>query len=1343
MLRYIKKKEFLILLVLLFTISLAYAVDTDNRIYFSNLKNSDRLVTTDIFSITSDTQGFIWIGSGEGLFRYDGYNLVEVKDEGLPVRVVSLVADSDYGLWIGGNGLKYLDTRNFKFTLSALQDKVIRTMYNNGEFLWIGTESGLMQFNKESNETKLYNHTNSSLSNNIVRTIFKDNKGDLWVGTSDKLNVLEKGKQNFQSFDLKQDYKPEITYNHILDIKPFEGNNDSLLWVGTETGLCRFNKNNGQYQSYNIVNSNISNDAVKSIFWAEPGKLWLGTDFGLNLFNTKTGNMEVYLHQPDQKMSIVDNVIWTIFQDHAGIFWFGTSNGISRVGNDQNMFSYFPVRNNQNGQIIGDVVKEIIPVSEVDFWLGTNHGVLYYTLNEGTITSLNSEQKGLQNIGFNKIDALHIDDLNRLWIGSGGGIYIWDKSKPAMHKITSENENARSLKSNYINKFIRASDSTFWISIWQRGLYRVTGDFKTPEQLSIELAYDVNSDLIVPGNNKLWIVDNNRLFKIDLKTNEIIPIETVNEVIKNNYIRSIYYSSSGALWLGAENIFHKYMPTENRIITHKFESKQGVKILAFEEDALGNLWMSSQNAILKYDILNDETNIFVLGNEYLLNGFVPGCSAKTKDGKLIFGGNDGMMVFNPEDIVRDSYSPKLVISGLKLYNEDIWAGDIITKQNILENNITYLTKLEIPYDNRSFTLSFSSLHFGASEKNVYSYKLEGLDNEWHSLAGSNAVNYSGLSPGKYTFKVKGTNNDGVWQDNEAKIDIRILPPFWRRWYFIVTIVFLLSGIAVTILYFFFQKKKLARKVEEEQIEKRNIAALNQAKLQFFTNISHEFRTPLSLIVGPVKKLSGYSGLDDENRKLVRLINKNASRMLRLVNQLMDFRKISNSVSSIVKTENDVVQLARETFELFVENANEKGLHFTLVSNCNELDFEFDKAKMETILFNLLSNAFKFTSKGEISFELKLITAEEKAEKNILEIVVSDTGKGIAKEKLSNIFNRFYQADVQEQTETGTGIGLSLVKKFVELHKGNIEVNSALGKGTSFKIILPIDGEVLNLNLNEFKIEVAPKNKNTELTIAAESNVDSQDMPTVLIVEDNHEMASFIGDCLKSRYKVYTESNGLAGTEKAIELLPDLIISDVMMPLKSGTELCQELKSNVNTSHIPIILLTALDATENKKVGFSLGADDYITKPFDEELLLARISGILKNKELLWKKFQLEQTTDPKKLSIYTPDQKFLNDLMRIIEENIHERDLNASLLTTELGMSHSVVYKKLKTLTGQSIVDFMRDFKLKRAAQLISENGFSVTDACYKVGFSDRRYFSKIFKMKFGTSPSGYKKALN
>lgn len=1342
MLQYIKKKDFVILLLLLFTFSLANAVDTGNRIYFSNLKNSDRLVTTDIFSITSDTQGFIWIGSSEGLFRYDGYDLVEVKDNGLPVRVVSLVPDTDYGLWIGGNGLKYLDTRNFEFTLFALQDKLIRTMYNNGEFIWIGTESGLIQFNKETNETKLYNRTNSSLSNNIVRAIFKDNDGDLWVGTSDKLNVLKKGKQNFDSFDLKQNYKPDITYNHILDIKPFEGNNDSLLWVGTETGLCRFNKNNGQYQSYNVLNSKISNDAVKTIFWAEPGKLWLGTDFGLNLFDIETGNMEVYLHQPDQKMSIVDNVIWTIFQDNAGIFWFGTSNGISRVGNNQNKFSYFPVRNNRNGQIIGDVVKEIIPITEVDFWLGTNHGVSHYNLNKGIIESFNTEQIGLRKLGFNKIDALHTDDLNRLWIGSVGGIFIWDESKAAMHKITSENENARNMKSNYINKFIQASDSSFWISIWQRGLYRVNGNFKVPEQLFVEFAYDINTDLIVSGNNKLWLIDNNRLFNIDLKTNEISTIETVNEVIKKNYIHSIYYSSSGELWLGAEDVFHKYIPAENKLITHKIESKQGVKILALEEDVEKNLWMSSQNAILKYDILNDETNIFVLENEYLLNGFVPGCSAKTKGGKLIFGGNDGMMVFNPEEIVEDSYSPKLVISGLKLYNKDIWAGDNITKQNILENNITYLNKLEIPYDNRSFTLSFSSLHFGASEKNVYSYILEGLDNEWHSLAGGNAVNYSGLSPGKYTFKVIGTNNDGVWQNKEAKIDIRILPPLWQRWYFIAAIVFLLSGIAATILYFFIQKKKLARKVEEEQIEKRNIAALNLAKLQFFTNISHEFRTPLSLIVGPVKKLSGYSGLDDENRKLVSLINKNASRMLRLVNQLMDFRKISNSVSSIAKSENDLVQLAQETFELFVENANEKGLHFTLDSNCGELDFEFDKAKMETILFNLLSNAFKFTSEGKISFELKLITADETDEKNILEIVVSDTGKGIAEEKLANIFHRFYRSDEQEQSETGTGIGLNLVKEFVELHKGNIEVSSTLGKGTSFKIILPIDGEVLNYHLSEFKIEVAPNNKNTELTKVAESNFDSQETPTVLIVEDNLEMAAFIGDCLKSRYKVYIENNGLAGTEKAITILPDLIISDVMMPLKSGIELCRELKNNMNTSHIPIILLTALDATENKKAGFNTGADDYITKPFDEDLLLARIEGILKNRELLWKKFQLEQTTDPKKLSIHSPDQKFLNDLMRIIEENIHERDLNASLLTSELGMSHSVVYKKLKILTGQSIVDFVRDFKLKRAAQLISENSFSVTDACYKVGFSDRRYFTRLFKQKFGKSPSDFKKQL-
>jgi len=1329
-----RTNELLLFLLMLLNCHSIYGRQDNSRVYFSELKNATSLANTDIYSITMDNVGFVWIGTEDGLFKYDGYQLNQIRDIGM-LEITCIIPDSKGGLWLGGDGLKYFDTRtnNFK-NIDLKGNLVVRTLYDDGNYLWIGTESGLVRLNKEIEAIKLFTNKNSKLSNNIIRTIYKDKKENLWVGTSDRLNKLERKATTFVSYDLKRNYKPEIIYNHILDIEPYSEYCDSLLWVGTETGLCLFNIDNGTFIHYNEENSNISNNAIKCIHNTGIDKLWLGTDFGLYLFDIKSGNNEVYLHQPEKLMSITNNVIWTIYQDSGGILWFGTSNGLNRIITGQNRFEYLPVRTTINGFEIGEQVKDIVPLNNGSVWVGTNHGAYLYNFGEGIVESFSGERGGERNLGFDKIQAVHTDDLNRLWIGSVGGIFIWDNTLRRMFKITSENKNAKELKSNYINKFIQANDGSFWLSVWQNGFYRISGDFMDPEQLNIQLILEVNTDLIVAGEKYIWIIDNNKLLRFNPKYNKAEPVDVVNQIIDKDYIRSIYYSSSGKLWLGGENAIFEYHSGQNEIIRHEIESQQGIKILSIEEDVEGNLWMSSQNSILCFNIQERETQIYVLGNEFLLNGFISGCSAKISNGRILFGGNDGMIMFDPSEIEKNTYSPNLVISSFKIYDKDIKSGDTIHNNNILKQNITFLKKLEIPYDLRSFTISFSSLHLGSPEKNVYSYKLEGLDERWHTLTNSNEVTYSGLPPNRYTFRVKGTNNDGIWLDKEAKIDIQILPPLWRRWEFITGLGIIIFGILLTILHFFIQKRKLARKIEVEQAEKRNIALLNQAKIQFFTNVSHEFRTPLSLIVGPVKKLSQDRGLNEENKQLVNLISKNGTRMLHLVNQLMDFRKISSNVCSIIKSESDLILLTKESFELFVENSKEKGLIFIFQSNCESLKLKFDKQKIETVLFNLLSNAFKYTLKGKILLEVNLVQSEDI--KGPLEIIISDTGVGIEKEKLSHIFQRFYSSVGSVQNEMGTGIGLNIVKEYVELHNGNIKVASILGKGTSFKVTIPLENDPIEYKLGKFVIEVSPKIK------VPIDKFESQDRKVILVVEDNPEMATFISECLKSHYTVLVEYNGADGREKAEQLLPDLIISDIMMPLKSGTDLCNELKSDIKTSHIPVVLLTALQAVEQQKEGFDIGADDYILKPFNEELLLTRISGILRNRELLKKKFQLDQTINPKELSISTPDEDFLNAIMQNIEDNIQKRDLSAAFLSQELGMSHSFVYKKLKSLTGQSIVDFIRDFKLKRAAQLLSKHGFSVTDTCYEVGFSDRRYFTRIFKQKFGKSPSEYRREI-
>ena len=1331
---------------ILFTFFLFLLVDSilAQEIYFKN-PNYEMGGQRGISQVIQDQYGFIWIVGMEGLFRFDGNELYKIKSFSsrvLNFNDYSLLLGENDQLWVGTTqGLFYINLKTLKIqNIDLGTHSLVQNLYKGkGNTIWLGMKSGLIKLNSKSLNYTVFSKQNSGLTNNTVRAVYEDTKGTLWVGTENKLNILLKGASEFTNVDLKGTYKPQLRNNLILDIKPYSDSNDTLLWIGTETGLCLYNAINGNINFYRESNAGLSNEVVKAIYCTKNDDVWLGTDNGLNILNVKSGLSTSYLHNALNPTSIINDVIWDIFEDDAGIIWLSTSNGISKVIPEQGQFNFYMVKKTAESQPGGVQTYDILSVDGVNYWLATNGGVIHYNSKNREQKYFNTESGLFRQILINKVNTLHLDRLGRLWIGTVGGINLWNPEQNRMETISDENNQEEDAQRGYTSRFIESSNGKFYVSYWGKGLFEIKGDFSSLNNLQFQQIVDLNTNLIVSGNDYLWAIDNNKLYKIDPIKRDIIDINSVNKYSSTINFASLLFSNRGTVLIGAHNALLEYDEKKDSTIVHGLEGNKDISIFSLIEDDYGNIWGSTYSDILRLNIKTDQIETFNFGDIIPIGGFLSNSVNKAMNGDLAFGCNNGFVSFSPENMKINDYKPNVVISALKVDGRTIVPGETLYKNKKLDSLIPFTDEIHLDYKNNSFTLEFSSLHFGKKSGNIYSYKLEGYDSEWHTTSSDrNFVSYSNLLPKSYVFKLKGTNNEGVWQEQESKLGIRIMPPLWLRWYFIAAVLLLIIGIIITILYFFWQKRKLAREVLIEQAEKRNIAALNQAKLQFFTNISHEFRTPLSLIVGPVKKLTEGLGPNEESRQMVDLISKNANRMLRLVNQLMDFRKISSSVSSLAKAKNNIVQLSKDTFDLFIENAKEKGIRFHFISNCSELYYEFDKAKVETILFNLFSNAFKYTAKGEIKFNLIYINDDTNGGQ--IELNFSDTGRGIDKEQLTHIFNRFYRVNEQEQIETGTGIGLNIVKEFVELHQGKIEVYSTVGKGTIFKVVLPAEHIIQwSTGKLEYKIDVEPKR--VDQTGVVESIQENSDEKTILIVEDNIEMAGFIASCLKSKYRVFIENNGAEGVEKAIELLPDLVISDIMMPLKSGTELCAELKSNINTSHIPVILLTALDSTEHKKEGYFIGADDYISKPFDEDLLLARIKGLLKNRELLQKKFLVQNSTDPKKLAIGTQDQDFLRKLMQVIEDNIHERDLSAVLLTNELGMSHSVVYKKLKALTGQSIIDFIRDFKLKRAAQLLSEHGFSVADACYKVGFSDRRYFTKVFKQKFGKSPSEYKKS--
>ncbi len=1330
-------RKYILLFLFLYFTQLSFA----QLVKFQNLTISDGLSNSLIQSIGQDKHGFMWIGTANGLNIYDGtkfthyFSAPDIATT-LPGNSISVMSFANDSVWVGTrSGLCLMDVISKRCRRIDLGNNIdIRSLFleKESKILWIGTNTGLVKYNTNNRTYQEFNTSNSNISHNVVRAIHKDSDDNLWVGTFDKLNMLSQNSTVFKVIDLKMDYRPSIKNNLTMSILPYNENTDSLLWIGTETGLVLFNRLTNSTQFFREENSGLPNSTIKTISSAKSGKIWIGTDFGLAKLSNDF-EITTYHHDPFKSNSLTNSIVWAIFEDSSGAIWFGTNNGLSILPTSVNRFQFFPMTFIRDNNIAGYEIRDIIEDSKGDYWLATQFGVINYNPEKKLFETFNSKQPAKRKLAINGTRRLFEDRLGRIWIATNGGVIIWNKATEKLERYTADFNSNSGLRTNYIENFHELDDGTILVSTY-KGLHKA---IESNDEIKFEFIGNVNA--VIQGKENLWSHSKTSLFSINPVTFEQ---KAVLELAKENISARIYtmlLSNDNTLWLGTNNGLLQYDIKTGTNKLFEVKSNKNYPLINLLEDKDGNIWASSYSAILKFSTISKEYEIYPNDDEIQIRSFTYECCSKCKNGDLIFGGQDGFIRFSPETIAKSEFNPPVYITKLVISNREVKSEELFNERKILNQPISFTNSMKLNYDERSFSLEFSSLQYGNRNGIRYAYKLEGADAGWNYInEKKGSANFSNLSPGNYTFRLKGSNNDGVWNNNETTLNIKIKPPFWATPIIIIMYGCLLILITIAIIYYYSLRARMKNELKIAHLENEHSENIAKARQQFLTNISHELRTPLSLILGPVEKLAQNTGLDANGKNFVQLIENNARRLLWLNNQLLDFRKLENKALNLRISNFGIIEFTRKVAALFTNKAERNEIKYTFNTDIEHLEVNMDLRKIETILFNLLSNAFKFTPKGgEISVT---ITTSDFDNKSTLCISVKDSGIGISKDDQKRIFERFYQAEEVIKMERGSGIGLTLVSEYVQMHQGKIELISQPGEGADFKIILP-----LNVNY-ESEDGVISAEETTEPSLKTQSKESSEKQiirsmtgnPVILLVEDDIEIVDFIRISLCDKYNIQHVLNGKAALHFISKQLPEIIISDIVMPGMDGIDFTKKVKESSKTAHIPLILLTGQAETEKKLEGLKSGADAYITKPFEMDLLEARIENLLKRNHKFIEFIKHDNISQPHNIKIDSQDEKMLKKVVACIEKHISDPNLDINKVCEETGFSYSILLRKIKNLTGQNVNEFIRSIRIRRAEQLLRTKKYSVSEVMYETGFSNHSYFSKCYRKYYKMSPKEY-----
>jgi len=1355
--------------VVLFLLLLSCAIQVFSQLSFDHLTVSNGMSQSTVLSIYKDSRGYMWFGTRDGINRYNGksikiYRHDEKKSTSISADdyIYAIAQSKDNCLWIGTqNGLNYYRPKTDSFEriyhnkkdASSLSSNAILCIYEakNGQ-VWLGTNAGLSIL-EDAKSRKFKNfQVSDGLAGNEVYCIFEDSRSNIWVGTSTGLSLIKPAeKGTFQSVNFFHKAADDIGLSGN-SIKTIVEDKQGRIWIGTErNGISIYDPRRNHFshiKQNSLAKNGLSNNFIRKIIIAKDGKFWIATMNGLNIYDPTTEKFTVYKHDSENRKSLIDNSIKDLYEDDQGSVWVGTNfGGVSVAHKNAVPFEVFKYNKYRNS-ISNDIISVIAGVDNQHVLSGTEGtGIDYMNTETGAFTNFRNSPNS-SSISSNNVKAIFKDNKGLLWIGLyEGGLDLFDLASGTFKHFKPNPKDSNSISHGYVSSIAQDQQGRLWIGTSSKGInlyHYEKQNFSSVNSKSkdIKITSDYIRTMLGDSKGNLWVGAADGLSILRKGSNQFKRFYIGKHNLKSDYINCILEDKLHQIWIGSHRGgLAKYLPKQNKFVAYTI--KNGLpsdNVVGIAEDDNGNLWVSTDRGLSKFDVKQVSFKNYYVSDGLPSNEFSFGAAYKSPNGTLYFGSYNGLVSFKPQNISINKTPPRIVFTALRLFNKDVEVGG---EDGLLEEDISFAPKITFSAEQNIFTVDFVALNYIKPERNKYAYKLEGFEDNWNEVNIPSAT-YTNLPAGTYHLLVRGSNNDGYWNPTPARLVIKILPPLWKTWWAYVLYTVALAVALFYINRFLRRQERLETELYYEHLNYQQQQELHQNKLEFFTRISHEIRTPLTLISAPVEKLIYLTQNNANLNTPLKGIKTNTDRLLRLIKELLDFRKIETGNLKLKIAEVDLVSFSLNVYKAFKDQASDKEINFNFEHPRHAISVFVDPSQMEKVLFNLLANALKYTpDHGTITLAI-----EEIGDK--VQIKVHDTGTGIPPNHLAHIFSDFYQVRGQS-AQMGWGIGLALAKDILDMHQAEITVESKLATTdqqgfTSFRIL------ILKGNSHFSTEELA-----TETEFNIPEGIDLNDLSAVentiefistnehvlhakhiLVVEDNDELREFIIQSLQHHYKIVGCTNGLEGWSYALENLPDLIISDVTMPVMNGNELCKMVKNEEKTNHIPVIMLTAMAAQDHQIEGLEAGADVYITKPFSVQVLELSIRNILLSKEVLRAKYHKQLLLTPSKVEGQSPEEKFLGKLMQIVESKLEDPDFNVTILVDEIGMSQTVLYKKIKALTDLSITDFIKSIRLKRAAQLLGAGQLSVAEVAYSVGFNDRKYFSKEFKKQFGVVPSDY-----
>jgi signal transduction histidine kinase/ligand-binding sensor domain-containing protein/DNA-binding response OmpR family regulator len=1350
-----------------------------NTYQFSQLDITNGLSNNRVNCIYKDAEGFMWFGTTSGLNRYNGYDFKVFKhhahDAGslLDNYIRYLYEGPDNKMWVyTHNAINIYDPdhESFSGNISAeLQHYHVFTNKlssikkdNLGNFWFTTNNNGLYCYNPVNKNTTFYSASLKSgiaLHSNNVTEVLGGLNNLVWLiyadGVIDQINI-HTNKILLRTYALFKANNGKIeSYSGIIG-------NDGNLWayIGESSmGLYCYDPRKDQLVHYTKDNSSegLNSNLINNIVQGDNNTIWVGTDHGgINLIDEVTHKINYLVNKDDDPKSLRGNSV-VLYKDNTGIIWAGTfKQGISYFHKGIMQFPLIRHYIMDPSSLPYEDVDCFVEDSNNNLWIGTNGGgLIFYEKKTKKYKQFKHDPGNPNSLSNDIVISLCIDHNHKLWIGTYfGGLDRLDGDKFVNYR--HKDDEPGSLSDDRVYSILEDSSQQLWVGTFAGGLNIYndkTNDFKHPH---FSMLSDYTSVMYQDRQENIWIGRDKGIDVIEKNTglvkHYVNQPNNPNSLVAND-VNSIIQDHSGLFWIGTKEGLSILNAQTGKFIN--IEEQQGLpsnNILNLREDNNGLVWMSTANGLANVKLKINGTNYTYQIHKYNESDGLQGrefnaiAALKTKSGDLIFGGDHGFNIFNPDNINTSNIKPPLVFTDFQLFNKSVKVGDTIDGIVVLKKSITATRSLILNHNENVFSIEFAACDYFNPDKVAYQYMLVGFDKEWLiSPSTLRKATYTNLDAGNYVFKVSAKDVNQPGKANIITLNIKILPPFWKSplayvLYFVVIICLLFyirhRGILKLEKEFEARTQKLEteRIIANEREEAKRMHELDLLKIKFFTNVSHEFRTPLSLIISPIDTLIKINEKPEQKNQLL-MIKRNGRRLLNLVNQLLDFRKMEFKELKLNLKKGDIIEFIREVYSSFADLADQNRIDYLFESKISSLITKFDHDKIERILFNLLSNAFKFTASGEqISVELSLVNSSPDTQiQQLLEIKVSDTGIGIDKEKQERIFERFFQDNLPEGLlNQGSGIGLAISHEFVKMHSGEITVESEPGNGSTFIVHLPLNNEGTNI------VSEIVSNPIPDILKPIKPVWNAEKKPIVLLIEDNHDLRFYLKDNLKNTFNIIEAINGKEGWQKALALHPNLIVSDVTMPEMNGLDLCKKIRSDSRTAHIPIILLTALSEEEDQLIGLANGANDYISKPFNFEILLSKISGLLAMQQTFKKTYQKQMEIQVQDLTIVSEDEKFLKNVFDCIENNINNHNFSVEELSSQMALSRVSLYKRLLALTGKTPVDCIKTVRLKRAIQLLEKSQMSIANIAYEVGFNNPTYFSKVFKDEYGMVPSDY-----